>query len=684
MAFLTPLVFMALAAVTVPVLIHLIQRERKQVIDFPSLMFIRRIPYQSVRRRRIRHWPLLLVRAFAIALIVAAFARPFFSRGDLAAASFRGSRSVVILLDTSASMGYADQWSRARADAKRIVSALGSDDEATLVLFARSAEENVRATADRARLMAAIDAARVGSSSTRFGPALKMAASILGRSNRSRREVVLISDFQRTGWTGADDVHFAKDVVVTPVSVASADRRNVAVTSVALTRAQFSGEDRVTVTAAVANRSVEPLRSAPVTLDIDGRQIGAARVDAEPGAAASVAFPPFTLADPHVRGRVRAGSDAMPSDNTFEFVLDPVKRLNVLIVNNAADAEGSWFLTRALGIGTDPAFASDLVTSARLTPMAFDKRDVVVLNDAPFPPAAAAGALKSYVERGGGLLVVLGEHSSWPDEERAIFPGRIGAIVDREGMRGGTLGMLDYSHPVFDVFKAPRSGDFAGTRVLRYRTVLEPAATDHVLARFDDGGIAAVERRFGRGRVVAWTSPLDDTWTDLPLKPVFLPLVHQLLRYLGRFEEPAAWYTVDQAIDIAARLPPGRDRIVLTPSGSTVAVPDGAGSSPLELSEQGIYELRLRRSADRHPAAIAVNIDPAESDLTPMDPRELVAAITGVIPSAADRAVPAPPATPQEAERRQALWWYLLLAGLFLLAGETMMSNRLSHGRLRL
>src|SRR5690349_10474510 len=148
MAFLTPLVFVALAAVAVPVLIHLIQRERRQVIDFPSLMFIRRIPYQSVRRRRIRHWPLLLLRAFAIALIVAAFARPFFRKGSLAAASFRASRAVVILLDTSASMGYADEWSRARAEARRVVAALGADDEATLVLFARAAEENVRATSD--------------------------------------------------------------------------------------------------------------------------------------------------------------------------------------------------------------------------------------------------------------------------------------------------------------------------------------------------------------------------------------------------------------------------------------------------------------------------------------------------------------------------------------------------------
>src|SRR6476646_2779576 len=130
MAFLTPAFFLGLAAIAIPVLVHLIQREKKQVVEFPSLMFVRRIPYQSVRRRRIRHWPLLLLRAAAIALIVAAFARPFFQR-SAAAAMAGGAREVVILLDQSASMGYADHWSRAQDAARSVVRGLGQDDRAT-------------------------------------------------------------------------------------------------------------------------------------------------------------------------------------------------------------------------------------------------------------------------------------------------------------------------------------------------------------------------------------------------------------------------------------------------------------------------------------------------------------------------------------------------------------------------
>src|SRR5229473_1039221 len=197
MAFLTPFFLLGLSAIAIPVLIHLIQREKKRVIEFPSLMFVRRIPYQSVRRRRIRHWALLLLRAAAIALIVAAFARPFVRQGAVAAAVGGGAREIVILLDQSASMGYGDHWTRARDAARAVVRGLGADDRATLVLFDKNAEENMRATSDR-----------------------------------TRREAVLISDFQRSGWSGSEEVRFPEGITVSTVSVASPSSANLAVPSV--------------------------------------------------------------------------------------------------------------------------------------------------------------------------------------------------------------------------------------------------------------------------------------------------------------------------------------------------------------------------------------------------------------------------------------------------------------------
>src|SRR3954454_22701556 len=98
MSFLAPAFFFGLAAVAVPIVIHLIQRERKEVVRFPSLMFLRKIPYQSVQRKRIHNWLLLLLRVAAMLLLVAAFSRPFFKQDPLKlSASATGAREVVIL-----------------------------------------------------------------------------------------------------------------------------------------------------------------------------------------------------------------------------------------------------------------------------------------------------------------------------------------------------------------------------------------------------------------------------------------------------------------------------------------------------------------------------------------------------------------------------------------------------------
>jgi hypothetical protein len=144
MAFLTPLFLVGLAALAIPVLLHLIQRERKNVVEFPSLMFLRRIPYESVRRRRIRNWALLMLRLAALALIVLAFARPFLRRPSASAAGSGGAREVVVLVDRSYSMGYGDRWQRAMAAARGAVNGIGPADRASIVFFSSSAEVALR------------------------------------------------------------------------------------------------------------------------------------------------------------------------------------------------------------------------------------------------------------------------------------------------------------------------------------------------------------------------------------------------------------------------------------------------------------------------------------------------------------------------------------------------------------
>jgi Mg-chelatase subunit ChlD len=676
MSFLSPFLLVGLGAIAVPILVHLIQRERKRVVEFPSLMFVQKIPYQSVRRRRIRHWFLLLMRAAAIALIVAAFARPFLpARAAAAVASTGGSREVVILLDHSASMGYGDRWQRARDEAEKVIDSIGPQDRATLVLFGRNAEETIRATSDRGRLQAALRSAALTAGGTRFGPALKLAESILAPSTLQRREAILISDFQKTGWSGSEDVHFPEGMALTPVSVATETVANIAVPSVTFARSSFSNQERITVTAGVSNKSGTAATGVPVSLEIDGHVIETLPANIAANASTSVSFSPFTLSDPSVHGVVRAGNDAMPIDNSFDFILTPSQSVSVLVVDSGS-GNSSFYLTKALGIGNTPTFKVEVVPGSRVTPQMLENRAVVVLNDIALPPSLAGGALERFVTGGGGLLIAVGEHTNWPPNS-PMLPGQLGSVVDRMDGRGATIGFRDYSHPVFEVFKAPRSGDFSAARVMRYRA-LQPSADARVLARYDDGGVAAAERRVGTGRVIVFTTTLDDSWNDLELKPVYLPLVHQIVRYLAQYEQSSAWATVGDVVDIATLLKSKADRVVVTPAGERRQM---AANDPavLELTEHGAYEIRSASTPSARPDRIAVNIDPAESDLTPIDTSELVAAATGHAPQQGPTTATATELTPEEAEKRQNLWWYLLMAGIALLVAELVVANRLSE-----
>jgi hypothetical protein len=151
------------------------------------------------------------------------------------------------------------------------------------------------------------------------------------------------------------------------------------------------------------------------------------------------------------------------------------------------------------------------------------------------------------------------------------------------------------------------------------------------------------------------------------------------VKYLGQFEAPRSWMTVGQVVDVSALTKARSNWLVITPSGKRVT-----STGPLELDEQGVYEVRPAGGSQSAPQAVAVNIDPAESDLTPIDPAELVAAVTGRASPTAAASTQSPTEASEfdvkDAEKRQALWWYLLLTGLLLLAVETVVSNRLSQG----
>jgi len=134
--------------------------------------------------------------------------------------------------------------------------------------------------------------------------------------------------------------------------------------------------------------------------------------------------------------------------------------------------------------------------------------------------------------------------------------------------------------------------------------------------------------------------------------------------------------TVGQVLDATTATPRARPtpRAVLTPSGRAVPFED-EGAEVFELAEQGFYELQ---GEDNEPEVImAVNVDPAEADVTPMAPDDIAVAAAGGFAGEGATA-DGLPLTPEARERNQRLWWYLLCLGILLLGADTFLSNRMA------
>lgn len=690
MGFLTPLFLIGLAGLAVPVLIHLTRRERGKPIRFPSLMFLEKIPFQETSRRRIRHWLLLLMRLAALALLVAAFARPFVRGGRLAAVGGPGPEEVVILLDNSWSMEMGDNWERAVAEARSVIASLRPRDRASLIVFAETPRLVHRSIPEMPRILATLDTLATTSLATRFAPAVKLAASTLSASTLARQRVVVISDFQRTAWSPDPDAKLAEGVVVETVVIDAGEIENLALTDLELRRQSAGGRDRVTVEARLVNTG-EAAASAEVTLAVDETDLETVTATVAAGGAAPVAFAPFTLTAPFTRGEVRlggGGGGGLVQDNTLSFVASPGGDLQVVVADPLGPGDSNLYLRGALDIAEGAGFETS-VTRGLPGDSELPGTEVVILNGGPFPGGSEGDRLRAFVEEGGGLLMVLGERSSVPSVHQDFLPVTVGAVS--EGARERRVGFVDYDHAVFEAFRGPRSGDFS--QAVFYRTRILTETDGQVLARFDDGSPALVEGRRGRGRVLVWASGLDRFWNNLPLQPIYLPFVHRVTRHLGGRGEVLPWHLAGSTVNLA-----GLAETVGSwemPEGA-VAMEPGGGSVPLdpvrpllELDRRGIWEIRPPGQRPDHPLALAVNVDVSESDLSKMDVEAFAVSVGGEAgASGNDPAGANPSAGPvdireEDYEKSQSFWRYLLAAVFLLMVSETVLSNGLSRHRVK-
>ena len=227
MQFLAPLIWMASIAVAIPIILHLTRKASKKPLLFSSLMFLRRIPVVEVRRRKLKHPLLLLLRCLGILLLVAAFARPVLEGLWNPALVAGENKSVVVLLDSSQSMAVPSVWEKALEAASERVSALQIGDEVMVVEFGSKGRPITPWERNPARILQVLSSDLVPTfESTDYSEALKKAAEVLDSASNESREIFLITDLQRVGLPGRgfSDLELDDDIAIELKKLAFADR----------------------------------------------------------------------------------------------------------------------------------------------------------------------------------------------------------------------------------------------------------------------------------------------------------------------------------------------------------------------------------------------------------------------------------------------------------------------------
>ena len=704
LSFLAPFFFAGLAALLVPILVHLTYRQKATVVPFPSLMFVQKVPFKSMRRQKIRHWILFLLRCAALTLVVLAFSRPFLNTVSIASVLSPASREVVILLDNSHSMSYTGRWETAQQAARGIINDLNPSDRVSLATFSDAAQLVVRSTPEPSIIYRALDVIGPSNRSTRYAPAIGIAQQLLIESDLPAKEIVLITDYQRTGWDRDQAIQLPEATTLTGIDVHEDVASNLSVATVVLQREATTVPEKFVVTARIVNQGDEPAENVVATLSIADEVVDEHTLTLGSNSASTFQFQPQSVSSEALEGTVSINSsgleensrDHLPGDDTFYFIVNPGETLKVLLVeNNNGHETDSLFIEGALSVATRPAFHVQRTRVNQLQSGDLADIDAIVLNDTAFPSGSAGAALRNFVESGGGVFIAIGElahPSEWQhDDARALAPRFGGDVIDRNAEFGGVLASYDRDHPIFEIFSTPRSGDFTAASFYRYWR-LEPAMGDLVLAGFDDGTPALVARPARLGRVLIWPTTLDRFWNDLVLHgQVFVPFIQQATRYVAGYEAPESWHTVGNNIRLVAldelQFPEGTAVELMTPRGNrmdliaTGMAPGAATTSEtsdrIPVDDPGFYTLKWSDDDSEHTRTVAANLDRMESDLSKLDPEELTAALTYGAIGSGDRSL-ANQVAPESREARQAWWWYLLVLVFVLLATDTALSNYLS------
>lgn len=658
-----------LAAASIPILIHLLNRRKRREVRWAAMRFLAAALAKNQRRIRIEQWLLLALRCLLVALVVGAMAKPFLESFGNVIPGGRTHR--VIVMDASMSMaaksGGSTRFDQAKAVASQLLKDSRRGDAASLVLMSDPPRVVVGEPSPN------LDAVRKeigeltqGEGGVDLEATFEAVDRVMEASSIAQKELVFLSDLQVASWrprigngdgdgdgdgkgeaSGDEGLKRSIDRIEARrprsvvIDLGKAGAGNRAVVELAADRPVITPATTVAITALVKNFGPTPAEGVRVRLTTDGRLGPEQVVDLPVGEVVPVVFnQQFATPGDHVL-EASLDEDSLPPDDRRLLVATVREAVNVLLVDGDYKSEPflaeTDFLAQALAPGESAEGGADpirveVVPESRLARRDLGVYDVVALcNVAQFSPVEVE-ALEGFLEQGGGVVVFGGDQVSAENYNRLLFadgrgilPASVGEVVGDAAKKESAFRFdpLGFRHPILADFRNQADPVVAGltqTQIWSYLKLAVPKdSAARVALAFDDGDPAVVEASRRRGRLFLSAIPADADWSNWPAHRSYPPVMHALIMEAASGRQAERTIQVGRAFDQTfPAASAGAPATVTTPKGVATAVKLKAegGLARLHFEQTdaaGAYQVKLGPPAATD-LAFAANPDPAESD----------------------------------------------------------------------
>ena len=727
MSFLNPWLLLGIAGIASPIIIHLLARKQIKRVVWAAMRFLKATVDRNKRKMTLEDILLLVARCLVVALIAFALARPALRSAGFGAIG--AGETAILLLDHSGSMSTSDgvtsRFEKAVKAAEEVIDALPSGSAIAVWLVSDVIQDVIpEPTRDLALARKTIREAKRSDQATEWQPAIRKALQLLGRQSGPSKQLYVITDAQAAGWQNVQEARnlleaARKEVQTKLVVVTEGEERNVAITKIQVMSAMVPAKQPARFEVSLANFGPEEARDVAVTLAIDDDPPSDEQIiESLPPTGEPKAISLYvTFSEPGVHTvTARLRPDRCSFDDTRTFALKVIADVDVLLVDGDPGLEPResevFYLRNALTpvppeMRADYFIKTKTISAAELERVPFSDFEAVVLANVVDLSPAATTAMGAYVSAGGGLMVFPGSRISarFYNErlhtEAGLLPAAFGeprgeAVDDTKAQRPQVYFHLQakgYTHRITAPWVDPKSGTLGTAQFYRAFPIIlgktESAIGDigpaAIVLSFGDGSPAIVERAFGAGRVLQFASTADTGWNDLPIRPVFLPLIHRALGYVLARHEDLLNTRAGSVFNFNARPELAGKDLRIVPPGQKM---EDARARQLETHTQlptlrhedtsiaGGYRVAFSDDPSSN-FRFAVQTDPAESALRELSPNNLevlgqIARVIRWTPGADLRGAIQHERTGTE------LWLPLLLAVLGLAVAETVFGNRWS------